>query len=94
MKKLPADVAAYKRTPEFLASTVPGGLLKDHNTKEGVWGLIKVKQGTVEYIIEEKEAYTLTPDFNGVIEPQVKHYVSPSADAVFYVEFYRKETII
>lgn len=48
---LPAGLAAYKRTDEFTAETVPAALLKDHSTKEGTWGLIHVTAGRVLYAI-------------------------------------------
>ncbi len=38
MKNLPDNLEAYKRTPEFDENSVPKGLLKAHQTKQGVWG--------------------------------------------------------
>ena len=55
MKSLPDHVQRYKSTPVFTEETVPKGLLKDHNTKNGVWGLICIEQGELEYIIEDKK---------------------------------------
>lgn len=93
MKTLPPDVSAYKRTPEFTETTVPNGLLKDHTTKEGVWGKIVVLEGELEYVIQEPEleVVQLTPDFFGVVEPTVRHHVKPSGKVRFYVEFYSKQ---
>ena len=45
MKELPATVTAYQRTNLFTEDSVPSGLLKNHSTKEGVWGLIQVEEG-------------------------------------------------
>ena len=45
MKELPPGLEPYKRTPLFTGATVPAGLLKDHSTKEGTWGLINVEEG-------------------------------------------------
>ena len=39
---LPAEVQAYRRTPEFTEATVPPALLKAHTTKDGTWALIHV----------------------------------------------------
>ena len=36
--QLPGGLHEYKRTPEFTESSIPQGLLKDHNTKAGIWG--------------------------------------------------------
>ena len=91
MKALPADVSPYKRTPEFTESTVPAGLLRSHDTKDGVWGKIVVLEGTLLYrILEPKvEEIVLSPNRHGVVEPTVRHEVVPSAGVRFYVEFHR-----
>ena len=91
MKKIPECVAAYKKTPEFNESTVPAGLLKDHNTKEGVWGKIVILEGELEYTINEpeKEVLVLSKNFYGVVEPTVLHHIKPLGAVRFYVEFYR-----
>jgi tellurite resistance-related uncharacterized protein len=89
MKELPENVVAYKRTPNFTEDTVPAGLLKDHTTAVGTWGLIQVENGTLEYIIGDDEAYTLSPDTNGVVEPTVVHHVRAVGPVSFFVEFYR-----
>lgn len=90
MKSLPSRVSAYKRTPDFTADTVPGGLLNQHHTKAGVWGLLHVERGSVEYVIGGSERHRLTPELPGVIEPEVRHHIRPAPDAVFYIEFYRQ----
>ena len=60
MKALPANVFPYKRTPEFTESTVPAGLLRSHDTKDGVWGKIVVLEGTLLYRILEPAREELT----------------------------------
>lgn len=91
MKNLPDSVLPYKKTPEFTETTVPAGLLKDHQTKESVWGKIVVLEGGLEYtIIEpELEIIKLSEIKHGVVEPTVLHHVTPLGKVRFYVEFYR-----
>ena len=91
MKNLPNYVSPYKKTPEFTEVTVPAGLLKDHQTKEGVWGKIVVLEGNLEYtIIEpEREIVKLSASKHGVVEPTILHHVTPQGKVRFYVEFYR-----
>ena len=89
MKTLPPDVTAYKRTPLFTQDSVPQGLLHNHSTKEGVWGLIQVMEGRLEYTIGAEEEHILTPGQPGVVEPQVVHHVKPLAEVAFFVEFYK-----
>ncbi len=91
MKILPQDVVAYKQTPVFTEDSVPRGLLRDHNTREGVWGKIVILEGTLEYRIQEPdlEVIELSPDKFGVVEPKIKHHIKPLGSVRFYVEFYR-----
>ena len=92
MKNLPEDVNAYNRTATFNFDSVPQALLRDHNTKAGVWGLIHVEKGQLEYVITqegEEETIKLKVGENGVVAPQQKHYVCLNKDTEFHVEFYR-----
>jgi tellurite resistance-related uncharacterized protein len=93
MKALPADVKAYKRTPDFTRESTPPGLLRGHRTKAGVWGRIVVLEGAMTYRILEPaiEALQLDPGRPGVIEPGVIHEVVPLEGVRFYVEFLRAE---
>lgn len=89
MKSLPEHVQQYSTSPVFTGETVPKGLLKDHNTKSGVWGLICVNKGELEYIIEDKETHILTPENKGVVEPEIKHHIKPLGAVSFYIKFYK-----
>lgn len=89
MKSLPVHVQQYSTSPVFTEETVPKGLLKDHNTKSGVWGLICVSEGELEYIIEDKETHILSPKSKGVVEPEIKHHIKPLGAVTFYIEFYK-----
>ena len=89
MKKLPNNVTKYKNTPTFTEETVPKGLLNNHNTKPGVWGLIKVEEGELEYVIENEEVHILTPNNIGVVEPEILHHIKPLGKVLFRVEFYK-----
>ncbi len=93
----PADMPvleSYKRTPTFTENSVPAGLLAEHSTKEGVWGLIHVTQGRLRYFItdprREPEGYVLDPGTEpGVVEPTILHRVEPMGSVEFQVEFLR-----
>jgi tellurite resistance-related uncharacterized protein len=74
------------------ATTIPSGLLKEHNTKKGTWGLIRVLKGQLEYkIIEtDKSTHVLDKDNHGIIEPTKLHQVKALTDDLeFVVEFWR-----
>jgi tellurite methyltransferase len=86
----PTNVAAYKRTPEFTTDTIPTGLLKNHSTKQGVWGRIVILQGVLHYQIDALDtSFELTPARPGIVVPQMLHHVAPRGAVRFYVEFYR-----
>jgi len=91
MKILPRNIASYKKTPEFDETCIPKGLLKSHQTKEGVWGKIVVLEGQLKYKITEpeEEIIILNDGIPGVIEPTMYHEIEPIGKVRFYVEFYR-----
>jgi len=90
MKILPSNVAPYKKTPIFDETTIPKGLLKAHQTKEGVWGKIVVLEGLLKYkMTEPEEEIMLNDKAFGVVEPTLFHEVEPIGRVKFYVEFYR-----
>eukprot|EP00980_Cylindrotheca_fusiformis_P015978 scaffold4690_cov116-Cylindrotheca_fusiformis.AAC.8 len=93
MPELPSDVEKYTQLPSlesyFSNDFLPPGLLKDHSTKDGTWGVIRINKGKLQYTIGD-ESFELTPSYPGIIEPDVKHSVKPlSDDLEFVVEFYR-----
>ena len=90
MPELPAGAAEYKRTGTFTEQTVPGGLLREHRTKPGVWAKIVVEAGRLEYTLEApRRSFTLAPDFPGVSPPTAPHHVTPAGPVRFHVEFLR-----
>lgn len=91
MKNLPDNVVAYKKTPEFTETTVPDGLLKNHQTKTNIWGKIIVLEGLLQYTIIEptSEIMELNESRYGIVEPTMLHHVKPLGKVRFYVEFYR-----
>lgn len=91
---LPDGLSAYRRTPDFTETTTPSALLNDHSTKEGTWGLIHVKSGSLRYVVTDPRRHRsetiLMPDTApGVVEPTVLHHVEPMGAVEFHVEFLR-----
>mmetsp|Transcript_6855 Transcript_6855/g.14864 ORF Transcript_6855/g.14864 Transcript_6855/m.14864 type:complete len:164 (-) Transcript_6855:301-792(-) len=81
MPRMPSNAVKYTQVPKpsttFKASTIPSGLLKQHTTKKGTWGIIRVSSGQLEYTIIEprKSVHVLDKDHLGVIEPKMLHQV-------------------
>ncbi|AUW60367.1 tellurite resistance protein [Sphingobium sp. SCG-1] len=86
----------YKRTPTFTEATIPQGLLKDHSTKDGTWGLIHVEQGALRYVVTDTRRLSteciLTADGKpGLVEPTILHHVQPLGPVRFHVEFLKEQ---
>jgi tellurite resistance-related uncharacterized protein len=93
--KLPDDAVLYRQTAVFTETTVPAGLLSDHRTKEGVWGMIRVLEGKLAYRVSDarraRTEFLLTPKtIPAVIEPTIAHEIEPCGPVRFVVEFYRR----
>ncbi len=71
---------------------MPAGLLADHSTKPGVWGLLHVLTGELTYVVEAPLAreVLVKAGHTAVIVPEVKHRVRPEAAVRFFVEFHRR----
>ena len=84
----------YKQTAIFTENTVPAGLLSDHSTKPGVWGLIRVLSGQLIYRItdprrEASEEILTSTGEPGLVVPTLLHCVEPKGNVEFFVEFWR-----
>lgn len=88
----PDGLTAYSETPQFTKDTVPGGLLKDHSTKAGVWGRLEVEAGEVCYVVSTpvSQSFLLTRGDSAAIAPEILHRVELSEDASFKVVFLRR----
>jgi len=91
--ELPAAAVAYKRTPDFDATSIPAGLRRDHSTKPGVWGVIHVLEGQLRYAVEPPLARVSIVDaaHPGIVVPQILHRVEPLGAVRFHVAFHRVE---
>lgn len=93
--RLPAGLESYRRTPEFTEADVPAGLLRDHSTKAGVWGLIQVRGGRLRYKVTDprrlpSERLLTAEAAPGVVEPGIVHQVAPDGAVRFHVQFFRE----
>lgn len=79
----------YKSTPVFDEATLPAGLRREHRTKAGVWGIIRVLQGRVRYqVLDPVYETILDPDKPGLILPGQPHLVEPLGPMLMRVDFY------
>jgi tellurite methyltransferase len=91
-REIPAGHVAYKRTASFRRETIPAGLLQHHDTKPGVWAILTVSRGNLEFFETGANGETRTALGAGathVIVPEVQHRVAAQGDVEFSVEFWR-----
>lgn len=87
--EFPDGLECYKNTREFREDDIPRGMLRDHSTKTGIWGLIDVSEGKLKYQVGERTEI-LEEKRQGVIVPDVPHSVSPIERVRFSIHFFRK----
>ena len=82
----------YKSTPVFDEDSLPAGLRREHRTKEGVWGVIRVLKGELRYRVLEPVSETIIdPDHPGLVLPNQPHLVEPLGAMQMQVEFYDRD---
>ncbi len=92
MLELPVEVKPYKKTPVFTPENIPKGLLAEHSTKAGTWGVLEVETGTLQYVVTQagfEESVTIHTGGTAIIAPEHAHYVELSPEAVFQITFHR-----
>ena len=79
----------YKSTPVFDENTLPAGLRREHRTKAGVWGIIRVLEGRVRYrVLNPISEMILDLDHPAFVLPDQPHLVEPLGAMQMRVEFY------
>ena len=89
-RELPESYTASRRTSTFDEASIPAGLLRRHTTRRGIWALIHVARGRLEYRVEAPfdTREILEPGVPGVVLPEVEHCVAPLGAVSFCVEFW------
>jgi tellurite resistance-related uncharacterized protein len=85
----PTPAKPYKSTPVFDEESLPAGLRREHRTKAGSWGVIRVLEGRLRYhVLEPTCEVILEPGRPGLILPEQPHLVEPLGPVRMQVEFY------
>ena len=83
-----AEIKPYRSTPIFDQYTLPAALRRRHDTKEGVWGVIRVLEGELRLtILDPASEGVLTPDNPGLVLPKQPHFVTPTGPVKMQVDF-------
>jgi tellurite resistance-related uncharacterized protein len=87
----PSASVPYKRTPVFDENTLPAGLRREHRTRPGVWGVIRVLSGRLNYkVFDPASEAVLEPGHPGLVRPDQPHCVEPLGPMQMQVEFYNQ----
>ena len=88
-RRIPDGAEVYKSTPTFDTDTVPVGLLSNHSLKRGTWGRLVVLHGGVEFH-EGNRSWTVTPESDFVVLPEVVHHLVLTGPVTLRVDFLRQ----
>lgn len=81
----------YRSTPVFDQDTLPAALRARHDTKAGVWGLIRVIEGALQLTyLDPHSEVVLTPESPGFVMPRQPHFVTPLGAMKMQVDFYNE----
>ena len=81
--------APYKTTPVFDHQSIPLALLREHRTKAGVWGMVRVLEGELRLIFGDASPdQLLSPANPGLVAPEQPHWVEPIGPVRMQIEFY------
>ena len=81
----------YRSSPVFDQLTLPAALRREHRTKQGVWGVIRVLEGELKLTYTESgEVKTLSPGAPGLILPDQPHLVEAQGPMRMQVDFYNE----
>jgi tellurite resistance-related uncharacterized protein len=86
--------APYKTTAVFTEVTLPAALRREHRTKAGAWGIIRLLEGKLKLSFPDGRTELLDPELAGLIRPEETHWVEPLGPMRMQVEFYDSEPSI
>lgn len=82
-------ITPYRSTPVFDETSLPGALRRRHNTKAGVWGIIRILEGRVRLVhLDPPSEVVLDPQTPGLVLPEQPHFVEPLGPMRMQVDFY------
>ncbi len=79
----------YRSTPVFDQDSLPGALRREHRTRAGTWGVIRVLAGRLRlHRTEGGEVEELSEDCPGIVAPEQAHWVEPIGPFRMQVDFH------
>src|SRR6478609_8221965 len=81
----------YRSTPVFDEITLPQALRREHRTKPGVWGVVRLLEGQLKLcFVDPPREQVLSPTSPGLLLPDQPHFVEPIGAMRMQVDFYNQ----
>jgi len=85
----PPEAGPYRVTADFTQDNLPAALQKEHNTAKDVWGVIRVKEGSLRLThLDTGKVELLDAQTPGYVTPLSPHFVEPVGAVKVCIEFY------
>lgn len=86
---LPEDARPYRRIGPFGADAIPAGLLRRHDLKESVWGLLSVTAGSIRFNWDDEQGggRLLKAGDTMLIPPRVPHHLERQGSVTIEIAF-------
>ncbi len=89
-QSLPEGVVCTRTTDAFTEDTLPAGLKTVHSTRDGVWAVVSLLEGSASFrFLPEDEVRTLVAGDEVVVDPQHDHVLTPGPAMKVHIAFYR-----
>ena len=91
---LPADVESYRAIGPFTLETIPKGLWREHNLKDGVWAILSVLQGQIGFCWDDLQGGThlLGQGTRLIVPPTVPHHLEQAGPVTISLTFWAVPT--
>ena len=88
---LPAGSEPYRTIGPFDAQSLPQGLRKQHQLKDGAWGLLTLSAGSLRFVWDDAAGGTdaLAAPASVVVPPQILHHVEGEGPFELTITFCR-----
>lgn len=82
----------YRSSPVFDEISLPAALQREHRTKQGVWGVIRVLEGQLKLrFLPSGPEQVLSPVCPGFVMPDQPHLVEVCGPVSVRVDFYNEQ---
>ncbi len=88
---LPGDVVKISSTSIMTEETILPGILRNHETRKGRYGLLVVEKGALQFVWEDDgQILDAVPGHPIVISPEKLHHVKLTGKVQFFIAFYER----